>query len=364
MSPAPAVSIVMPSYNHGRYIGLALEGILGQTFTDFELIVVDYASQDETWDILRSLDDPRVRAVEFPVPGMGRALNHGMGLARGSLLTWVHTDNIPYADWLQTLVDELAAHPETDFVYSDFEVIDAAGKTVEVMRYGPFEPDRLLAYCLVGSTFLYRRRVYEALGDYLEDHPRDDHEYWLRAWQKGFVFRNVPVNLGRGRLHEDTRMTRMREEYDASLRDLIADHIHLAQGRGVELFRVRDRTPADLEEFSRAVGRMERRLAYFLDFFTHARGGMKLAVLGDGPLERLVLDILRNRTADLAVLDAAPRPGGPPALPAEEFLARGFDFVFICGFDPGGRIRAGLVSRGVPRQRAVSLFLDQDQAPR
>jgi glycosyltransferase involved in cell wall biosynthesis len=362
----PTVSIVMPSRNHGPFIGQALASILGQTFADFELLVVDYGSTDATWDVLEAVTDPRVTACRFEEPGTGRALNFGFERARGRYLTWFQTDNTAYPDWLATLVDVLETEPATDFVYSDFEVMDAVGRTLEIVRWGPFDPDRLLSYCLVGPTFLYRRAVWETVGPYLPSHPRDDHDYWCRTWQAGFRLKNLPVNLGRNRLHANTRLRALNEEYTASVRNLIAANIRRAQARGVELFRVRDRAPADVAAVAEGYGRLRSRVRYALEFFLLEARGAVLAVLGQDLPSRLVLDILDEFGFACWLIDDAQAGTtrlGAPVLSLAQALARNFDFLFVCDFDPDDATRQDLEARGVPREKIVRLFLDAAQAP-
>lgn len=358
---SPAVSIVMPSRNHGRYIGRAIEAILSQSYRNFELLVMDYDSRDATWDILRSIRDSRVHASAFSEPGMGKALNAGMRMARGRYLTWAHTDNIPYPDWLSTLTKELDSNPNVDFVYSDFEVINAEGKTVQLVQYGPFDPDRLLAYCLVGPTFLYRREIHETVGNYLEEHPRDDHDYWCRAWQAGFTFKNVPLNLGKLRFHEATRMERMRDEYDASLKDLISRNIHEAQSRGAELFRIRDRPQEVLAEYAESQSRLRSRIRYFVDMFLKNRPGARVAVYGEHPTALLVLDILDELGSTVGIVSPESRAGrrlGINVLPAGE-AAGFFDFILVCEHDEAGAARNALEAEGVERRKIVHVFLSE-----
>lgn len=373
--PPPRVSIVMPSHNHGAYIGETIAAIQAQTFQDWELIVMDWNSTDATWQVLDGpdiADDPRIVTARHPEPGMGKALNEGFRRARGELLCWHQTDNVPYPDWLETMVREFDADPAVDFLYSDFENMDATGRTLEVLRYGPFDPDRLLSYCLVGPTFLYRRAVYETVGDYLESHPRDDHDYWVRVWQHGFVMKNIPVNLGANRLHGATRLCRMREEYDASLHDVIGPAIHAAQARGEEVFRVRDRSPQQVESVEDAWSRLRSRVRYFLDFFLHARPGALVAVAGLGVAEKMTLDILDELGARPVILEETGSRRswlGVPVMPAREFAqgfaqAQGFDqaqgdggFVLICRHDPEDAIASALQSQGLRRQQIIHLFL-------
>lgn len=359
MSTSPRVSIVMPSRNHGAFIGIALQSLLEQTFRDFEVLVLDYDSTDETRHILESMQDPRIKVVRFPEPGMGRALNHGFSLARGEYLTWFQTDNQAFPTWLEEMVAVLDRQADVDFVYSHFEHMDEQGRTIEEVGYGPFDADKLLAYCLVGPTFLYRRRVHETVGDYLNSHPRDDHDYWLRVWKNGFSFLNIPRNLGRNRLHQQTRLQSMREEYDASLRELFASNIHEAQNMGVELFRIRDIPPDALQDFRDSWKRFRSRIRYFLDFFTAFEPPRFVAVLGGGPLQMLVLDILDELGATYALFEeqsCGKRRLGLPVLDPETFLARDDGHLLVCAPDPDDVQLSRLMELGIPRERIVRLF--------
>ncbi len=349
----------MPSRNHGAFIGFALQSLLGQTFHDFEVLVLDYDSADETWQILESMQDPRIKALRFQEPGMGRALNHGFSLARGDYLTWFQADNQAFPTWLEEMVAVLDSQPEVDFVYSHFEHMDEQGRTIEEVGYGPFDADRLLAYCLVGPTFLYRRSVYETVGDYLDSHPRDDHDYWLRVWKNGFAFLNIPRNLGRNRLHQQTRLQSMREEYDASLRELFASNIHEAQNMGVELFRVRDIPLGALEVFCDSWKRFRSRIRYFLDFFTAFEPPRFVAVHGSGALQMLALDILDELGAEYALFEEQPgrkQRLGLPVLDPETFLARDDGHLLVCVPDTDDLHLSRLMGLGIPRERIVRLF--------
>src|SRR3954451_22942772 len=87
MTSPPTISVLMPAYNAGRYVAEAVESILGQTFADFEFLIVDDGSTDGTPAILRRYraEDPRIRLVSRPNTGLGRALNEALGVARGGL---------------------------------------------------------------------------------------------------------------------------------------------------------------------------------------------------------------------------------------------------------------------------------------
>src|SRR2546429_9708624 len=96
MSHPPAISVVMGAYNAQRYVAEQVESLLAQTFTDFECIVVDDGSTDETLSILRRLEkkDPRVKVIANPHGGIVDAANTGVGAARGGLIARAGADGI------------------------------------------------------------------------------------------------------------------------------------------------------------------------------------------------------------------------------------------------------------------------------
>src|SRR5580698_3447780 len=90
----PRISIVMPVWNGETYLAATLESVLTQTFTDFELIVVDDGSTDATLGILKSCPDPRLRVFQLEHGGIVKALNHGLAQARSEWIARQDADDI------------------------------------------------------------------------------------------------------------------------------------------------------------------------------------------------------------------------------------------------------------------------------
>lgn len=184
MTPTePGVSIVLPTYNGASYLAEAIQSCLDQTYTNWELIVVDDASSDETPDILSrfAAQDDRLRVIRHDqnkrLPG---ALNTGFCAARGDYLTWTSDDNLYRPEALQALVEFLETHPETDVVYADYSLIDAQDQITGQVSVA--DPRALVYKSVVRACFLYRRAVQEALGGYDEDlFLAEDYDFWLRA---------------------------------------------------------------------------------------------------------------------------------------------------------------------------------------
>lgn len=191
MSSSPLVSIVLPTFNGERYLRESIESCLGQTWRNWELILVDDASTDETPQLAAEYArrDPRIRSVRNSVNRkLPASLNAGFALARGEFLTWTSDDNLYRPEALEEMLQCIQTHSHADVVYADFSVIDDQGNRTAGGWAASWE--ELPFRNVVGACFLYRRGVHEALGGYAEDlFLVEDYDFWLRASnQFRFVF--------------------------------------------------------------------------------------------------------------------------------------------------------------------------------
>lgn len=213
---APRVSMVMPVHNGARWLADAIDSVLAQDFRDFELILVNDASRDESPAIMAeaAARDPRVRLIGLEKNvGLPAALNTGFAEARGALHSWTSDDNLLRPEMLSRLVAELDAHPDADVVHADFTLIDEAGTDLGRSRVGPI--DRLLHGNNVGACFLYRARVTEALGGYDTGlFGVEDYDFWLRAAQR-FDFVALHEDLYLYRKHGGSLTSQRAEQIQA-----------------------------------------------------------------------------------------------------------------------------------------------------
>jgi glycosyltransferase involved in cell wall biosynthesis len=124
----PAVSVVMPSYNHEAYVELAVRSVLAQSFGDLELIVIDDGSSDRSCAVLSALaaQDARVRLVFRPNKGAPATINEGISLARGKWVGIINSDDLYAPDRLKRMLLSLESHDAT-WGFSRVELLDAAG---------------------------------------------------------------------------------------------------------------------------------------------------------------------------------------------------------------------------------------------
>jgi len=104
MSDVPAVSVVIPLYNKGPHIARALNSVLAQTFQDFEVIVVDDGSTDDGAEVVRGVDDPRIRLIQQENRGVSAARNRGIEAARAELIAFLDADDEWLAEHLETII--------------------------------------------------------------------------------------------------------------------------------------------------------------------------------------------------------------------------------------------------------------------
>lgn len=200
---APQVSIVLPTYSRADLLPGAIDSVLAQTFTDWELIIVDDCSTDETPDVIARYEslDPRIRSIRNdPNKKLPASLNIGMDAASGAYLTWTSDDNFYRPRALQRMVEELDADPELGVVYADCMLIDDDLKEKGIAEVA--EPEVLLLWNCVRGCFMYRREVHELLKGYdVNRFLVEDWDFWLRA-SMHFKLKPIREDLYLYRMHE------------------------------------------------------------------------------------------------------------------------------------------------------------------
>jgi len=138
MSLTPRLTIGLPVYNGEKYLAESLDALLGQTYTDFELIIADNASTDGTADICQryAQQDSRVRYLRQP-QNVGLAPNHNVVVeqARGELFKWAASDDLYARELIERCVDALDEHPDVVLAHSWSARIDGSGAVTHVYKY-------------------------------------------------------------------------------------------------------------------------------------------------------------------------------------------------------------------------------------
>lgn len=199
------VSILMPVHNTASYLREAMDSMLSQTFSDFELIVLNDCSPDNAEEILDTYDDPRiVRYRGEKNVGLSNVLNVGIEMARGKYIARMDSDDISMPNRLQVQVDYLESHLEIDLVSVGMELFGASEGVWKRER----NPEKVKIEALFHSPILHASSVWRkdrfernGLRFRQEMVPAEDYDLWTRALVKGLVLVNLPEVLYRYRLH-------------------------------------------------------------------------------------------------------------------------------------------------------------------
>ena len=145
-SKNPKVTVFIPVFNREHYIGDAIESILAQTFSDFEILLVDDGSTDSSTEKIRSFSDPRIRLVcNEKNLGIPKTRNKGVELARGQYMAMLDSDDLAYPHRLKKQVAFLDNHPEYAQIGSWCRMMDAQGRILNKIKRQPTQPDDIHA---------------------------------------------------------------------------------------------------------------------------------------------------------------------------------------------------------------------------
>ena len=199
----PLVSAILPAYNRERYLGAALESILGQDYRPLEVILVDDGSTDGTARVARSY--PGVRYLYQPNQGAAAARNAGVAASRGEFLSFLDSDDVWTPRKLSLQVDFLLKHPEIGYCLARMQNFPEPGCPLPP-RVQPEEAGAPEVGALP-STLIVRREIFDRIGGFDPRYPvGEDIDWFFRAKDSGIPFAILPEVLLRRRLH-DTNLT-------------------------------------------------------------------------------------------------------------------------------------------------------------
>jgi glycosyltransferase involved in cell wall biosynthesis len=207
----PLVSIALPVYNGSRYLAESIASVQAQTYENWELLITDDCSTDNSLEIARGFaaKDKRIKVVKNAINSkLPRTLNACFKRAMGEFYTWTSHDNRMLPEMLQVFVDYMAKRPEISLAYADMQALDMHGNlTVDPKR--PL-PELRFYHNVVGAAFMYRGTSAKKVGEYDPGFfLAEDYQYWLRLGQVAEVayipqvlyqYRRHPASLSSTRL--------------------------------------------------------------------------------------------------------------------------------------------------------------------
>ena len=223
----PTVSIVLPSYNGEKYIEESIKSVIDQSFTDWELIIVDDNSNDNTGLIADNYTkiDNRISVIHNDNnEKLPEALNIGFRNARGKYYTWTSDDNKYLCNALEEMVEYLENNIHIDMVCTNMLIFDNNWKFIrENVQY---DDQKMYLEDTVGASFMYRKEIVDRIGEYKREFfCVEDYEYWVRILESGLKIGYLKGAYYLYRVHNESLTISKRETVQKQQRLMYLKHI-------------------------------------------------------------------------------------------------------------------------------------------
>lgn len=250
----PEITVLMAVYNGERYLGQAVESILGQSYSDFEFLIVDDASTDSTSSILREygLADKRIRLISNESNlGLSRSLNRGLEQAKGAYIARMDADDIARPERFATQLAWLKAHPEILVLGSAIQMIDENGCQLPT-NPPPYSPIEMRWTSFFGQQFVVchptvmcRRELFDCFGLYADIATSQDLELWGRLmYENPYPIANLDEFLLDYRVHSraiSTQQSELQYRISNRVRQKVIEKLvgHEIEIEAVSAYRIR-----------------------------------------------------------------------------------------------------------------------------
>lgn len=204
------ISIVLPVWNGEKYLEKAINSILYQTYKNFELIIVNDASTDNTNKIIENYvkKDKRIIYIKNDKnKKLPTSLNIGFSYAKGTYYTWTSDDNLLEKNCLEELVNSIKAF-DIDIVYSNYKVINEKDEFLSISNVD--DAKRLVGGNCIGASFMYKNYVHNNLNGFdVKKFLYEDYDFWVRAYLSNFKFKRLNISPYLYRIHSNQLSNRL-----------------------------------------------------------------------------------------------------------------------------------------------------------
>ncbi len=230
----PKISVIMPVYNGEKYLKEAIDSILNQTFTDFEFIIINDGSTDESETIIKSYNNEKIRLINNQInSGLTKALNKGLGIARGRYIARQDADDISMSNRFEIQYNFLKSNPNIALIGGWAKIIDEKGKQIrdekKPLSFEEIKFHILFQNPFIHSTIFFRKDIIQKIGGYSEKYKHaEDFELYSRLIKKDYSITNIPIFLIKYRIHKDSicQTPKTREIQKETTEKIIFDNIN------------------------------------------------------------------------------------------------------------------------------------------
>lgn len=283
MTAVPHISTVVPCYKQGGFLPVALDSIRAQTFADWECIIVNDGSPDDTAAVAREWTgrDPRFRYVEKANGGLSSARNAGLAVARGEFVHFLDADDFMLPGFYKAVIDRLALQPEATAAFSGWTMVDEEGapmSTDEVREETTDWFHLMLKRCLCPChALVIRRTAFGRCGNFQEAlRSCEDWDMWLRIAASGAEFVKVEGYYACYRQHGQS---------------MTMNHRRMLQS-GFQVIRTHARVHGRCRECRKSAREGRKNFARYVWTLTQGRRGSEL--LAEGRLVAYAINFVRH----------------------------------------------------------------------
>ena len=188
MDTPPKITVLLPVYNCELYIQTAIESIMNQTFTDFELLIIDDASTDGTVSILKNIMDPRIQLIQKSKnSGYTNSLNYGLKIAKGEYIARMDADDISHPERFAQQLAYLDTNPEVVVCGTTYKIVGNDKKIMLPELHEAIKIGLLWGNCISHPTVMIRKKIIEDFSIRYDTskEPAEDYDLWVRILSFG-----------------------------------------------------------------------------------------------------------------------------------------------------------------------------------
>ena len=232
----PLVSVIIPCYNQAHFLSEAVESVIKQTFADWECIIVNDGSPDNTTQVAKSLigkyQSNQIFLINQGNQGLAEARNAGIKASKGKYILTLDADDLIHSEMLQKTVLLLETHPEIAIAYTD---VKHFGSTNRIVCAGEYDFKRLCFQNHLNYCSLFRREAWENTKGY---NPNmiwgyEDWDFWISCGEKGHYGKRIPEPLFLYRVKESSMYTKAVEHHSELMAQIILNHTNLYEQKYV-----------------------------------------------------------------------------------------------------------------------------------
>jgi len=206
----PKISIITPSYNQAQFLEDTIQSVVTQDYPNFEYIIIDGGSTDDSVDIIRKYEKYLAYWVSEPDHGQTHAINKGIKRSGGDIIAYINSDDMYLPGAFEAISKQFLEKSEIDIVYGDHLIVDKNGKIIKKKRELGFDHTMC---CMIGfglivtqPTAFMRRSIFNNVGIFDElYHYNMDSDFWFRCANNGAHFKHIPSYLVKFRWHDNAK---------------------------------------------------------------------------------------------------------------------------------------------------------------